>query len=88
MITEDKIRKWIILKGHKPACPSIDLRDIELEYKNGKRFFEFFVNKHNLCWYASESWRVVNSKLILKYKLTIQEFDMDIRDDILNKILS
>lgn len=88
MITEDKIKKWIILKGHRPACPSIDLRDIELEYNNGKIIFEFFVNKHNLCWYASESWKSFNGELSLKYRLTMEEFDMDIRDDILDNILS
>lgn len=63
MITESTLRKFIEGLGHRPACPSIDIDKILREYKRGKYEFEFYVNVHNLCWYADERWKGYNPDL-------------------------
>jgi len=64
MITEQSIKTFIESLGHKPACPSIDITKILFEYQRGKFEFEFYVNPHNLCWYADKNWKEYNPNLV------------------------
>lgn len=72
MITEKSLRTFIESIGHKPACPSIDTPRILYEYNRGKHEFDFYVNPHNLCWYADKEWKRYNPSL-KTFKVHIRE---------------
>jgi hypothetical protein len=50
MISEQTLRNFITKLGHIPASPSICLDKISKLPLNTE--LQFFVNKHNLCWFA------------------------------------
>jgi hypothetical protein len=50
MITEQTLRNFITNLGHIPASPSICVNKISKLPLNTE--LQFFVNKHNLCWFA------------------------------------
>lgn len=50
MITEQTLRNFITKLGHIPASPSICVNKISKLPLNTE--LQFFVNKHNLCWFA------------------------------------
>jgi uncharacterized protein YneR len=50
MISEKTLRNFIIKLGHIPASPSICVNKISKLPQNEE--LQFFVNKHNLCWFA------------------------------------
>jgi hypothetical protein len=54
MITEQTLRNFITYLGHIPASPSICLDKISKLPLNTE--LQFFVNKHNLCWFADEQF--------------------------------
>ena len=50
MISEKTLRNFIEKLGHIPASPSICIKKIDKLPLNTE--LKFFVNKHNLCWFA------------------------------------
>jgi len=54
MITEQTLRNFITNLGHIPASPSICLNKISKLPLNTE--LQFFVNKHNLCWFADKQF--------------------------------
>lgn len=52
MITKELFESYIEHLGHIPACAQIDIPKIKKDYQKGSRIFQFYVNKHNLCWYS------------------------------------
>ena len=50
MISEQTLRNFITNLGHIPASPSICIKKIDKLPLNEE--LQFFVNKHNLCWFA------------------------------------
>ncbi len=75
MITDKSIKTYIETLGHRPACPTIDAPKIVEEYKRGKYEFDFYVNQHNLCWYADDMWKRYNSNLPT-FKVHIREIKL------------
>jgi hypothetical protein len=53
-ITEQTLRNFITNLGHIPASPSICLDKISKLPQNEE--LQFFVNKHNLCWFADKQF--------------------------------
>ena len=79
-LTSDLIKQWIINLGHRPACPEIDLSDILVDVRlRDIKWIEFYVNPHNLCWYASTSWKNSNRDISTNYKFRVNEFESQIR---------
>lgn len=63
--------------GHVPACASICVPEILKRYKNDNKYeFDFYVNPHNLCWYASDSWKTHNNNLPISFTVHIREFTL------------
>jgi len=54
MITEQTLRNFITNLGHIPASPSICVDKINKLPLNTE--LKFFVNKHNLCWFAGKNF--------------------------------
>ena len=54
MISEQTLRNFIEKLGHRPASPSICLDKISKLPQNEE--LQFFVNKHNLCWFADKQF--------------------------------
>jgi uncharacterized protein YneR len=54
MLTEQTLRNFITKLGHIPASPSICLDKISKLPQNEE--LQFFVNKHNLCWFADKQF--------------------------------
>jgi len=54
MISEQTLRNFIEKLGHRPASPSICLDKISKLPLNTE--LQFFVNKHNLCWFADKQF--------------------------------
>jgi hypothetical protein len=54
MITEQTLRDFITKLGHIPASPSICVNKISKLPQNEE--LQFFVNKHNLCWFADKQF--------------------------------
>ena len=52
MITEQSFINFIQKLGHIPASPTICIKKINQLPLNTE--LQFFVNKHNLCWFADE----------------------------------
>lgn len=54
MLTEQTLRNFIEKLGHIPASPTICIKKIDKLPLNEE--LKFFVNKHNLCWFADEQF--------------------------------
>lgn len=50
-LTKEYFEELFIEKGLKAACYEIDIIDINNDFKNGKREFEFFSNQYKLAFY-------------------------------------
>lgn len=79
-ITDRDIHDYITSLGFKPACPTLCIEMMRSEYNSGKRIFDFYVNPHNLCWYADDSWQRVNPNENL-FKVSLRDFKLN---DVLN----
>ena len=53
-ITEQTLINFIEKLGHTPASPSICIKKISKLPLNEE--LQFFVNKHNLCWFADKQF--------------------------------
>ena len=49
-----RIVRFLESRGHRPACPTIDAEKIIVEDEQN---LTFYVNQHNLAWYADEAFR-------------------------------
>lgn len=49
-----RIGRFLESKGHRPACPTIDAEKIIFE---NVQDLTFYVNQHNLAWYADKAFR-------------------------------
>jgi hypothetical protein len=81
MITEQTLRNFIEKLGHRPASPSICLDKISKLPLNTE--LQFFVNKHNLCWFADEQFL----RNYIADPLECQLFLTNVRDIKLSEIL-
>jgi len=54
MITEQTLINYIEKMGHIPASASICVDKINKSPQKSE--LKFFVNKHNLCWFADKSF--------------------------------
>ena len=54
MISEQTLRNFITKLGHIPASASICIEKINKLPLNIE--LQFFVNKHNLCWFADDQF--------------------------------
>lgn len=54
----DSISKFLTDKGVKPACPTIDAEKILLE---DAQHLTFYINPHNLGWFADRDFRKVHN---------------------------
>ncbi len=84
-ITEQDIHNYITSLGYRPACPPICIDKMRRDFGRGVIEFDFFINIHNLCWYADEAWKSYNSndKLLIGNSFTV-----NLRDFRLGEILS
>jgi hypothetical protein len=81
-ITEQTLRNFITNLGHIPASASICVDKINKSPQKSE--LKFFVNKHNLCWFADKSF--------LEYQEHIgasptELFSTNVRDIKLSEIL-
>jgi hypothetical protein len=89
MITEQTLRNFITNLGHIPASPSICLDKISKLPQNEE--LQFFVNKHNLCWFADKkflrnyNYRIEESSEL--HNTTGKLFSTNVRDIKLSEIL-
>jgi hypothetical protein len=81
MISEQTLRNFIEKLGHRPASPSICLDKISKLPLNTE--LQFFVNKHNLCWFADEQFL----RNYIADPLECQLFTTNVRDIKLSEIL-
>jgi len=81
MISEQTLRNFIEKLGHRPASPSICLDKISKLPLNTE--LQFFVNKHNLCWFADEQFL----RNYIADPLECQLFSTNVRDIKLSEIL-
>ena len=82
MISEQTLRDYIENLGHIPASPSICVNKISKLPLNTE--LQFFVNKHNLCWFADAQFlRNYNFDSDKSFGL----FSTNIRDIKLSEIL-
>ena len=81
MISEQTLRNYIEKLGHRPASPSICLNKISKLPLNTE--LQFFVNKHNLCWFADEQFL----RNYIADPLECQLFSTNVRDIKLSEIL-
>lgn len=68
--------------GHRPACPTICIPKMIRDSKSGVSVFPFYVNPHNLAWYADEDWREYgdNGKALGKSRLDITFRDLTLHE--------
>ena len=78
MITEQTLRNFITNLGHIPASASICVDKINKLPLNEE--LQFFVNKHNLCWFADD-------KFITHHEGMLDLFSTNVRDIKLSEIL-
>ena len=62
MLTEKSFRDYIEKLGHKPASTPMCVEKINRLSKGGQLNFDFYVNGHNLCWFADDKWKQYNSR--------------------------
>ena len=74
MLTEQSFRNYIEKLGHKPASTPMCVEKINKLAKTGQLNFDFYVNPHNLCWFADDNWKLYNTRL------TNEIFTLNIRD--------
>jgi len=74
MLTEQSFRNYIEKLGHKPASTPMCVEKINKLAKTGQLNFDFYVNPHNLCWFADDNWKQYNTRL------TNEIFTLNIRD--------
>jgi len=87
MITEKQIITWIESKEARPACPELDIDEIN----NGdKQVLYFFKNKLNLMWLLTD----VNESLVINhqkfgkiYETTLEDILSEVRDLCISKIM-
>ena len=82
MITEQSLINFIEKLGHIPACPSLCIKKINNSPLNCE--LKFYVNPHNLCWYADEEFLEVNKYNDIVSKLL---FSTNVRDIKLSELL-
>jgi hypothetical protein len=80
-LTEQTLRNFITNLGHIPASPSICVDKISKLPLNTE--LQFFVNKHNLCWFADKQF-LGNYEL---HNTTGKLFSTNVRDIKLSEIL-
>lgn len=81
MLTEQNLKNYIEKLGHIPASTSICIKKISKLPLNTE--LQFFVNKHNLCWFADEQFL----KNYIADPLECQLFSTNVRDIKLSEIL-
>jgi hypothetical protein len=81
MITEQTLRNFITNLGHIPASASICVNKISKLPLNTE--LQFFVNKHNLCWFADEQFL----KNYIADPLECQLFTTNVRDIKLSELI-
>ena len=81
MITEQTLRNFITNLGHIPACASICVDKINKLPQNSE--LKFFVNKHNLCWFADKQF-LKNYEI---HNTTGKLFSTNVRDIKLSELL-
>lgn len=74
MLTEQSFRNYIEKLGHKPASTPMCVEKINKLAKTGQLNFDFYVNPHNLCWFADDNWKQYNTRI------TNEIFTLNIRD--------
>ena len=74
MLTEQSFRNYIEKLGYKPASTPMCVEKINKLAKTGQLNFDFYVNPHNLCWFADDNWKLYNTRL------TNEIFTLNIRD--------
>lgn len=89
-ITEQTLINFIEKLGHTPASPSICIKKISKLPLNEE--LQFFVNKHNLCWFADKqflrSYNYINDEPCeLSNTLTGKLFLTNVREIKLSEIL-
>ena len=89
MITEQTLRNFITKLGHIPASAPICVDKINELPPNEE--LQFFVNKHNLCWFADKQFlRNYNYRIEEPSELhntTGKLFSTNVRDIKLSEIL-
>lgn len=77
MITEKSFRDYIEKLGHEPASTPMCVEKINRLSKEGQLNFDFYVNGHNLCWFADDRWKAYNERLLDKlFTLNIRDFKL------------
>lgn len=54
---EKLLDQYITQLGYRPACPTICVPKMLHNYDAESGVFPFFINPHNLAWYAEPEWR-------------------------------
>ena len=80
MLTEQSFRNYIEKLGYKPASTPMCVEKINRLSEKGQLNFDFYVNPHNLCWFADDNWKQHNLKILDKYPLGQTFFTLNIRD--------
>ena len=84
MITEQTLRNYIEKLGHIPASAPICVDKINKLPPNEE--LQFFVNKHNLCWFADTQF-LRNMKSNVNTDKNFGLFSTNVRDIKLSEIL-
>jgi hypothetical protein len=77
MLTEQSFRSYIKKLGYEPASTPMCVEKINKLSKEGQLNFDFYVNPHNLCWFADDKWKQYNMAF---NKRADRLFTLNIRD--------
>lgn len=77
MLTEKSFRSYIEKLGYQPASTPMCVEKINKLSKEGQLNFDFYVNPHNLCWFADDNWKQFNVRQLDKlFTLNIRDFKL------------
>lgn len=77
MLTEKSFRSYIEKLGYQPASTPMCVEKINRLSKGGQLNFDFYVNQHNLCWFADDKWKQYNTRQLDKlFTLNIRDFKL------------
>ena len=77
MLTEQSFRNYIEKLGYQPASTPMCVEKINRLSKEGQLNFDFYVNPHNLCWFADDKWKLYNTRLANEiFTLNIRDFKL------------
>lgn len=78
MLTEQSFRNYIEKLGYQPASTPMCVEKINRLSESGQLNFDFYVNQHNLCWFADDNWKQYNT--VLSARQLDKLFTLNIRD--------